>query len=104
MAVKRVVALEGDRVIARGCRGLTRGFKDGEVVNVDGGVWVEGDNAEESLDSNVYGVLSRNLVIGSVVGVVWPWGRRGWVSWEDWGGCERVTTSGGKAEKVEFYG
>ncbi len=99
MAVKRVVALEGDGVITKNTYPVPM-----EEVPV-GHVWVEGDGGEEgrSYDSNYYGPVSKALVVGKVVGVVWPLGRAGWVRWEDWRGSERVVEGKGAVEKIEFY-
>lgn len=100
-AVKRIVALEGDRVQTRA---------DYPVKWVDvpvGHVWVEGDNVERdgerSRDSNYYGPVSKGLVVGKVVGVVWPWGRRGWLKWEGWRGDGRVLEGYSKVHEVQFY-
>lgn len=101
LAVKRIVAVEGDRVKTRGRYPFV--YEDVPV----GHVWVEGDNSEkmgeESYDSNFYGPVSKSLIVGRVVGVVWPLGRRGWIRWEDWKGSERVMEGVNKVEKVEFY-
>jgi inner membrane protease subunit 2 len=43
-----------------------------------GHVWLEGDNWRESLDSNYFGPVSRSLIVGRAMGVIWPperWGR-----------------------------
>lgn len=42
-----------------------------------GHVWVEGDNWRASSDSNYFGPVSRSLIVGRAVGVVWPVGRWG---------------------------
>ncbi|KAK4181804.1 mitochondrial carrier domain-containing protein [Triangularia setosa] len=73
VVVKRVVGIEGDRIIPKpvGTWG-----KDGPVrkmlypvgmVVPEGHVWVEGDNADKSRDSNYYGPVSAGLVTGRVV-------------------------------------
>jgi len=101
MAVKRIVAVEGDRV-------KTRGRYPSEYEDVPvGHVWVEGDNMEKkgegSYDSNFYGPVSKSLIVGRVVGVVWPLGRSGWIRWEDWKGSERVMEGVNKVEPIQFY-
>lgn len=88
-AVKRVVALGGDRVIRhtdekRRDREAAEGRKLGlgEVPDVlvvpRNHIWVESDNHHIStLDSNVFGPIPVNLVLGRVERIVWPWARRG---------------------------
>eukprot|EP01128_Nolandella_sp_AFSM9_P002896 TRINITY_DN1331_c0_g1_i3.p1 TRINITY_DN1331_c0_g1~~TRINITY_DN1331_c0_g1_i3.p1 ORF type:complete len:303 (-),score=50.26 TRINITY_DN1331_c0_g1_i3:127-1035(-) len=62
--VKRVIGLEGDFVYNRISR---------EIVKVPPGhVWLEGDNERSSHDSNHYGPVPINLVIGQVTRVIVP--------------------------------
>jgi inner membrane protease subunit 2 len=88
-AVKRVIALGGDTVVLDRRRrpGVD---EDGEPkanertamrswdvmaprVKVPyGHVWVEGDNWRASSDSNYFGPMSRSLIVGRAIGVVWP--------------------------------
>ena len=93
-AIKRVVALEGD-VVWRDVRRIggekllqdqglktpaeKQGFASmGPVVKVPvGHIWVEGDNWRRSLDSNDYGAISKNIIIGKGVGILWPLSRWG---------------------------
>lgn len=42
------------------------------IVVPDGHVWIEGDNAINSSDSRHYGPVSANLILGKVIGRVWP--------------------------------
>lgn len=96
VAVKRVVAVGGDRVRSR------EGGGDGAGVVVPWNhVWVEGDadDSRVSMDSNVYGCISANLVSGVVVAVVKPWDRARWVSWEEWEGGEDGERQRGRVEK-----
>ncbi|KAH7072275.1 peptidase S24/S26A/S26B/S26C [Paraphoma chrysanthemicola] len=98
--VKRVVALEGDTVYPqrgyaldneilarRRLAGLPDGLPDhdedsilagreefGKVVVPYGHVWVEGDNARNSLDSREMGPISKGLIESKAV---WIW--RGWM-------------------------
>lgn len=94
-AVKRVVALAGDTVVLderrrpgvdvdgepkANERTAMRGWDAmaPEVKVPYGHVWVEGDNWRASQDSNYFGPMSRSLILGKAVGVVWPpkrWGR-----------------------------
>ena len=95
-AVKRVIGMPGEEV-RLGEGGL---YIDGEVLhepylgglpssvglddrawNVDEGAYfVMGDNRAHSTDSRDYGAVGLELVLGRVVGCVWPpsrWGRLG---------------------------
>ncbi|KAK3116063.1 hypothetical protein LTR53_003953 [Teratosphaeriaceae sp. CCFEE 6253] len=98
-AVKRVVATEGDRVVldprrrpARKRDGAdlpeSRGWDAmsaaGGVVVPTGHVWVEGDHWRKSWDSNAYGPISKSLVLGKAVCVVWPLERFGTRPWEEY--------------------
>ncbi|KIX04159.1 uncharacterized protein Z518_07713 [Rhinocladiella mackenziei CBS 650.93] len=71
LAVKRVVAIPGDRV--QPLPGYPGG--DDPVVVPFNHVWVEGDanSREQSVDSNWFGPISQNLVIGFVKAVLTPW-------------------------------
>jgi len=63
--IKRIVAREGDIVQPRD---LSR-----EMVTIPRGhCWIEGDNAERTMDSNDYGPVPMGLVIGSASRVIWP--------------------------------
>ena len=127
MVVKRVVGVEGDVVLPRagsehvggaGFRGgvrksgeeqlpLTRMVMNEAVVIPTGHLWVEGehpDGDKRSYDSNTYGPVSRSLVVGKVLGVVWPWHRAGWIRWQDWAGSNRVRVEASKVERFEIYG
>lgn len=88
--VKRVVALEGDIVYTR------PPFPEPTIRVPAGHVWVEGDGGERlSVDSNTYGPISMNLIIGRVSHIVWPLEKAGKVNWWDW----RPTTQIVKAKK-----
>jgi inner membrane protease subunit 2 len=96
-AVKRVIALEGDVVVLDPKRRPAEVLNgrvnpdalrwekwQGRVKVPAGHVWVEGDNWRESLDSNVYGSVSKSLITGKAMFVAWPWSRAGAKPWEDW--------------------
>lgn len=69
--VKRLIALEGDTVSVPG---------EQPVTVPEGRCWVEGDNAEESLDSrSAYGPVHLGLLEGRVACIIWPPSRAGWV-------------------------
>lgn len=75
-AVKRITALEGDRVYPRDPhQPVTRVPK--------GHIWVEGDagSDRESLDSNTYGPISARLVTGRLTHIVYPWKKFGRIRW-----------------------
>ena len=102
-AVKRVVALGGDvvyldarrrpgaadsdgrvraseRTAVKGWDVMAAAGSDGREAGFRvpyGHVWCEGDNWRASLDSNFFGPMSRSLIVGKAVGVVWPVGRWG---------------------------
>jgi len=94
-AVKRVIALGGDTVVLDRRRrpgvdedGLPKANERTAMKGWDamaprvkvpyGHVWLEGDNWQASSDSNYFGPVSRSLIVGRAMGVVWPperWGR-----------------------------
>ncbi|TGO62002.1 hypothetical protein BCON_0023g00620 [Botryotinia convoluta] len=86
LAIKRIIALPGDRV-------YTHAPYPYPYADIPAGhVWVEGDNADsrKTLDSNHYGPIAINLITGKLTHVLWPWGSRGRVRWEQWKGRTRV--------------
>ena len=86
VALKRVVALEGDVLYPK------HPYPDAEegrgVLVPFGQVWVEGDigHTEKSLDSNAYGPIPQNLIQGIVRHVIWPMKHFSPVRWEEWKG------------------
>jgi len=77
-AIKRVIAVEGDIVYTR----APYPYPTCEVPH--GHVWVEGDGThggKNSLDSNTYGPLSKNLITGKVTYILWPWKSFGSIEW-----------------------
>ena len=101
MVVKRVVALEGDEVATR-----SPPYPFPREVVPTGYVWVEGDNADgrKTYDSNDYGPVAKNLLVGQLRAVVWPWRSAGWISWRDYGGSARVAENKHAVKAVEFFG
>jgi mitochondrial inner membrane protease subunit 2 len=82
--VKRVIALEGDRVYTRAPYPLP-------IADVPPGhVWVEGDGGKQSLDSHHYGPIAKSLITGKIVYVVLPWSSFGTVRWDQYKGKTRV--------------
>ncbi len=88
LAVKRVIALEGDSVRTKSP------YPFAEERVPPGHVWLEGDHAE-SIDSNTYGPVPVALLVGKVKGVFWPWSKAGWIRWQDWRGSGRVREASG---------
>ena len=65
LITKRLIALEGDWVQRRdGAREMTQVPR--------GHVWVEGDNARFSKDSNAFGAVPAGLIESQVVATLWP--------------------------------
>ncbi|XP_072026088.1 mitochondrial inner membrane protease subunit 2-like [Amphiura filiformis] len=63
--IKRVIALEGDRI-------KTLTYKNRYLVVPEGHCWIEGDHNSVSLDSNVFGPVSLGLVHAKASHIVWP--------------------------------
>ncbi|KAL1998177.1 hypothetical protein VTN02DRAFT_6718 [Thermoascus thermophilus] len=94
IAVKRVIALPGDRVTTREpC------LKPSQIVPFNH-VWLEGDaeDPRKSLDSNTYGPVSISLITGRVIAVLWPRTRLlRWWEWDsDGDGDSRDSEEGGE--------
>ncbi|KAH8694992.1 putative mitochondrial inner membrane protease subunit Imp2 [Talaromyces proteolyticus] len=78
IAIKRVIALPGDRVTTREpCP------RPSQIVPFNH-VWLEGDvdDPRKSLDSNTYGPVSISLITGRVIAVLSP--RMRFLKWQDW--------------------
>jgi len=74
LIVKRILALEGDKV-------HTLPPYPDAVVRIPGGhVWVEGDEPFHTLDSNSFGPVSLGLIYSKVPWIVFPLSRWGPVS------------------------
>lgn len=83
--IKRVIALEGDRV-----RSIN--YKKKIVKIPKGHCWVEGDNHSHSHDSNSFGPVAVGLIQGKATRIVWPPKR--------WQRLEKVTCD----ERLELEG
>ncbi|PMD54229.1 LexA/Signal peptidase [Hyaloscypha bicolor E] len=84
LAIKRVIAIEGDIVHTRAPCPLP-------TVQVPvNHVWVEGDNRDRSRDSNTYGPLPKSLIQGKLTYILWPWKSSGPIHWRQFKGKTRV--------------
>lgn len=92
LSIKRVIALEGDKVYTRSpCPFPTVDIPRNHV-------WIEGDNRDghKSLDSNHYGPIPLNLITGRVTRVLLPWKSAGAIRWDQFKG--RTTVVRGRKE------
>jgi len=64
--IKRLIAVEGDTVETRGR------YTQPTVRIPQGHLWVEGDNWNNSVDSNKYGPVPKGLVSGVATHIIWP--------------------------------
>lgn len=80
VAVKRIVAIPGDMV--QPLPGYPGG--DEPVIVPWNHLWVEGDadSRAKSLDSNWYGPISQNLILGEVKAVWSSWWNWSWIDWK----------------------
>jgi len=62
--IKRITAMPGDAIYL---------IETGETkVIEEGHCWVEGDNQQSSLDSNIFGQIPLGLIEGRVCLIIWP--------------------------------
>lgn len=70
LLTKRVVGMQGDLVVPR-----KQSYPRSPALIPRNHLWVEGDNAFHSIDSNDFGPISQALVVGKVVSIIWPFAR-----------------------------
>ncbi|XP_014273435.1 mitochondrial inner membrane protease subunit 2 [Halyomorpha halys] len=63
--IKRIIGLEGDVI-------KTLNYKAPTVTVPAGHCWVEGDNANNSMDSNLFGPIALALITAKATAIVWP--------------------------------
>ncbi|RMZ77000.1 hypothetical protein DV738_g4563, partial [Chaetothyriales sp. CBS 135597] len=106
-AVKRVVAIAGDKVLPLEGYELTEEERRSGVLIPFNHMWVEGDvdDRSKSIDSNWYGPITQNLVVGRAKVLLTPWWRPRWirVSEHSWPAEEkrRVKYSAVEAETLD---
>ncbi|KAM9919067.1 hypothetical protein OXX59_008204 [Metschnikowia pulcherrima] len=71
LVTKRVVGVQGDVILPRS------EYPKKQALIPRNHLWVEGDNAFHSIDSNKFGPISQGLVVGKVTGIIWPLSRVG---------------------------
>lgn len=64
---KRVIGVQGDLVKPR-----DPNYPKETALIPRNHLWVEGDNAFHSIDSNNFGPISQALVVGKVAAIIWP--------------------------------
>ncbi|RKP30554.1 putative mitochondrial inner membrane protease subunit [Metschnikowia bicuspidata] len=67
LLTKRVIGIQGDLIKAR-----DPNYPKATVLIPRNHLWVEGDNAFHSVDSNNFGPISQALVVGKVAAIIWP--------------------------------
>lgn len=67
LVTKRVIGLQGDLILPR-----EKTYPRSLVLIPRNHLWVEGDNAFHSIDSNNFGPISQGLVVGKVATIIWP--------------------------------
>lgn len=72
LMTKRIVGVQGDLINPRPEYPRQKATRVGRNH-----LWVEGDNAFHSIDSNTFGAISLGLVVGKVVLLMWPVSRWG---------------------------
>lgn len=69
---KRIVGVPGDSIKCR-----SPPYPKVRTTIPRNHFWVEGDNSFHSVDSNSFGPISQALIVGKVMGILWPLSRFG---------------------------
>jgi len=69
--------VSGDSLLVKRVARALRQDRAGSRATDTGGIWVLGDNPEESVDSRSFGPVARDRVLGRVVFRYWPPSRAG---------------------------
>lgn len=67
LLTKRIIGLQGDLIFPR-----DPNYPKRQALIPRNHLWVEGDNAFHSIDSNTFGPISQGLVEGKVSTIIWP--------------------------------
>lgn len=68
---KRIKAVEGDRIVVPQFSEFGKLIHLKTIVIPKGHVWIQGDNVH-SLDSKNFGPISKGLIEGRIIKVIWP--------------------------------
>ena len=113
LAVKRVIALEGDIVLLDPKRRpsakdgrepvAARAWDEwkGRAEVPQGHVWVEGDDWRKSNDSNWYGPISKSLIEGRALTMLRPLDKLGTKPWEEFKSRTKVLEGHGMKDWTE---
>ena len=111
VSVKRVIGLEGDTVVLDPRRRpSTRTGEQhvgaaawdawrGRAKVPPGHIWLEGDNWRDSLDSNYFGPVSKSMIDGRALTLIWPPRRFCTRPWEGFRSETTVIPAGGPKQK-----
>ncbi|KAK7695489.1 hypothetical protein QCA50_000125 [Cerrena zonata] len=96
LIVKRIIALEGDKVKT------LPPYPDAVVEVPEGHAWVEGDEPFKSEDSNHFGPVPLGLIESKLSAIIWPWSRRGYLNEPSLPDPQDQRSPAWRAQKAEF--